>query len=238
MSKASLNTWVIIPAAGIGKRMQSATPKQYLPLVNKTVLEHTLACFTGHPEIAGIIIALHPNDPYWAELTININVPIHIVDGGSERVDSVMNALQYYLQLDDINPNHYILVHDAARPCLSRHDLDKLLAARQVCGDAGAILAAPVSDTMKRAVNKSQCIDHTVSRENLWSALTPQMFPAQALYNAINNANENAALVTDEASALEYGGQQPYLIEGSATNIKITRPDDLALAEFFIQQYE
>ncbi|MCK5726397.1 MAG: 2-C-methyl-D-erythritol 4-phosphate cytidylyltransferase [Thiotrichaceae bacterium] len=238
MSKASLDMWVIIPAAGIGKRMKSVIPKQYLPLANKTVLEHTLACFSDHPDIAGIIIALHPDDTYWAELNIEINLPLHIVDGGNERVDSVTNALQYYLQLDDINPNKPILVHDVARPCLSRHDLNKLLAARKSCGDAGAILAAPVSDTMKRASKKSQSIDHTISRENLWSALTPQMFPAQVLYDAIIRANKSTTLVTDEASALEYVGQQPYLIEGSATNIKITRPDDLALAEFFIQQDE
>lgn len=239
MSKASINTntWVIIPAAGVGRRMQSSIPKQYLPLVGKTVLEHTLACFSQHPDIAGIIIALHPDDPYWAALSLRLDKPLYIVDGGKERVDSVLNGLHCYLQLAETNNDDFILVHDAARPCLSRQDLDALLAARIQCGDAGAILATPVSDTMKRATGTGQAvIDHTVSREHLWSALTPQMFPAQGLLDAIITAVDNNALVTDEASAFEYMGQQPYLIEGSVTNLKITRPDDLALAEFFIQQ--
>ncbi|HIQ07692.1 MAG TPA: 2-C-methyl-D-erythritol 4-phosphate cytidylyltransferase [Thiotrichaceae bacterium] len=229
--------WVIIPAAGIGRRMQSTIPKQYLSLVGKTVLEHTLHCFSQHSDIAGIIIALHPDDPYWADLSIDIDLPLHIVDGGIERVNSVLNGLQCYLQLEGVDPNSFILIHDAARPCLSQDDLNTLLAARAHCGQAGAILAAPVSDTMKRAsAQNTQAIDHTVSRDRLWRALTPQMFPAQVLMDAITQANVQQALVTDEASALECCGQQPMLVEGSAANIKITRPDDLALAEFFLQQ--
>ncbi len=225
--------WVVIPAAGVGKRMESDVPKQYLKLHGQTVIEHTLSCFTHHSDVAGIIVALHPNDPYWPELNIASPVPIHIVEGGAERSNSVLNALSF-LNNHITSTDDYVLVHDAARPCLSREDLDSLLDHRKSDAGQGAILAMPVRDTMKR--EQEGCIHHTVEREGLWHALTPQMFSMSILYKALDSALSDGKEVTDEASAMELFGMQPTLIEGDAANIKITRPADLHLAEFFLQQ--
>ncbi len=149
---------------------------------------------------------------------------IQLVFGGETRADSVLNALQ------EINTeNAWALVHDAARPCLKRSDLDKLL---QINNPQGGILAIPAVDTMKRANGTK--IAHTEDRSTLWHALTPQFFPAQALKQALSSAFANKLQVTDEASAMELAGYQPQLVSGRSDNIKITRPEDLALAEFYL----
>ncbi len=231
--------WVIIPAAGVGQRMQSDIPKQYIKIHEQTVIEHTLDCFIHHPKIAGIVVALHPNDPYWSELTINSPMPVHSVDGGRERSDSVFRALCLLTDLV-ISEQDYVLVHDAARPCLSRQDLDLLLDRRSLPADNdGAILALPVRDTMKRGVLNNahpseHVIDRTVERNNLWHALTPQMFRVGSLKQALIKARKENIQTTDEASAIEFIGGNPALVEGSASNIKITRQADLKLAEFFL----
>lgn len=229
----SNKVWVVIPAAGVGSRMQSDRPKQYLPLVGKTVLEHTLACFTGHPAVAGIVVVVSTGDPYWPELPV-AGVSVHSAMGGKERADSVLNGLDYLRNELRVAAETNVLVHDAARPCLSRHDLNKLLAAGAEEG-AGAILAVPVRDTMKRAGMASPPqISHTENRDGLWHALTPQMARLGVLRKALADALQQGVTVTDEASALEYAGLHPLLVEGDARNIKITRPADLALAEFFL----
>lgn len=222
--------WVVIPAAGVGARMQADRPKQYLPLCGRTVIEQTLSCFTSHPAIAGVVVALSEGDPYWGKLHIGSSVPIYQARGGQERCHSVLNALQLLREI--ASNDDWVLVHDAARPCLSRGDIDKLL--DQLANDeVGGILAVPVRDTMKRADN-AQRIRHTEDRANLWHALTPQMFRLHILEQALSRALDEGFLVTDEASAIEHAGLQPKLIEGRGDNIKVTRPEDLALAEFFL----
>ncbi len=216
--------------------MQADRPKQYLPLVGKTVIEHTLGCFLTHPAVSGMVVAVSAGDPFWAELmatTLNRYPQLHTVSGGRERSDSVLNALNYLADTLHVTPETGVLVHDAARPCLSRTDLDKLLA---IGGNevAGAILAMPVRDTMKRAQAATARISHTEDRNGLWHALTPQMARLGLLRTALANALEQGAVVTDEASALEYAGLHPVLVEGDARNLKITRPADLALATFFL----
>lgn len=210
--------------------MQSDVPKQYLELHGRSVLEHTLSCFLQHPAITGFIVVLHAQDPYWPNLHIASELPIYTVEGGRERADSVYNGLHFLIH-ELQQPDATVLVHDAARPCLSASDLDALLAQRD--NPDGAILATPVRDTMKRA--RAGCIDHTVDREGLWHALTPQMFAVKNLYQALSRALQEAAVITDEASAMEYVDKQPMLVEGLASNIKITRPEDLSLAAFFLQ---
>lgn len=224
--------WVIIPAAGVGARMKADRPKQYLPLRGKTVIEHTLGCFTHHPAIAGIVVALSPDDPYWPELHIDSAVPLHVVDGGQERCHSVLNALRLLAQHADADD--WVLVHDAARPCLSRADIDKLCAELQN-DEVGGILAVPVRDTMKRSDREGR-ISTTEDRRTLWHALTPQMFRLEPLTQALEQALADGFVVTDEASALEHAGLRPKLVEGRADNIKVTRPEDLALAEFFLRR--
>jgi 2-C-methyl-D-erythritol 4-phosphate cytidylyltransferase len=230
--------WVVIPAAGVGARMQADRPKQYLPLVGKTVIEHTLACFAEHPAVAGIVVAITEGDPYWAELTstaLSERGNIHTAPGGRERADSVLNALDYVVNTLQVTPETGVLVHDAARPCLSRHDLNTLLLAGATEA-AGAILAVPVRDTMKRAQTAGLRISHTEERNGLWHALTPQMAKLGVLREALAYALSTGLVVTDEASALEHAGLHPLLVEGDARNIKITRPADLALATFFLTE--
>lgn len=222
--------WVVIPAAGVGARMKADRPKQYLPLRGKTVIEHTLACFTHHPAISGIVVALSQGDPYWPELHIDSAIPLHVAPGGQERCHSVLNAL--HLLAQHAAADDWVLVHDAARPCLTRADIDKLCA--ELANDeVGGILAVPVRDTMKRGDREGR-ISATEDRNGLWHALTPQMFRVGLLTQALEQALVDGFVVTDEASAVEHVGLRPKLVEGSADNIKVTRPEDLALAEFFL----
>jgi 2-C-methyl-D-erythritol 4-phosphate cytidylyltransferase len=228
--------WVVIPAAGIGKRMQSAIPKQYLKVNDKTILEHTLGCFSSHPEIAGIIVVLNTDDYYWKTIqqdtTLN-SKPVYTVEGGKERSDSVMQGLDYLLMVERLNENSWIMVHDAARPCLLKQDIDALLSIRSK-SSAGGILASPVRDTMKRAVSKTDIISRTESRENLWHALTPQLFRIGELKEALEHCFEKGKPVTDEASALEALGKSVVLVEGSSNNIKVTQTSDLELVTLLL----
>ena len=227
------NIWVIIPAAGVGRRMGLDTPKQYLLLNEQTVIEHTLNVFNLHSSISEIVVAVAKEDEYWAELNIKLSKPLHKVSGGKERSDSVLNGLNF-LQ-DKAHADDWVLVHDAARPCLRTEDLNLLLEKCQI-HTVGGILAVPVRDTMKRSVDN--LIKETVDRENLWHALTPQMFRFKLLKDALESALKKNNVITDEASAMELAGYQPLLVEGHADNLKITRPEDLALASFFLAQQE
>jgi 2-C-methyl-D-erythritol 4-phosphate cytidylyltransferase len=220
---------VIVPAAGVGKRMKVNCPKQYLKINQKTILEHTVIRLASHPMIKKIIIALGAEDEYFAETHLSEKAEVFVVDGGKERVDSVLSGLNI------IDPNEFpwVLVHDAARPCLTLNDLDTLIDACLAI-NIGGILASPVRDTMKRSNNN--LIQETIERENLWHALTPQMFPTTQLKTSIEQALSAQVLITDEASAIEFSGGKSQLISSSSENIKITHPDDLALAEFIINK--
>ena len=211
--------------------MKADRPKQYLPLHGKTVIEHTLACFTHHPAIAGIVVAVSDGDPHWGQVHLPAELSVTVARGGVERCHSVLNALQALSALADVND--WVLVHDAARPCLTRHDIDALITTLDD-DDIGGILAVPVRDTMKRA-DAQQRIERTEERANLWHALTPQMFRLGLLRQSLERALADGFVVTDEASAIEHAGQRPKLVEGSGSNIKVTRPEDLALAEFFLR---
>jgi len=223
--------WAIVPAAGIGARMQADRPKQYLLLDDKTVLEHTLERLASHPHITGLIVAVAEHDPYWATLNLPSTCPIYVVDGGNERADSVFNALHYLSTLSTENP--WVLVHDAARPCLRHQDIDLMLSTL-INHQVGGILGIPVNDTVKR-VDAESAITETVCRQGLWRASTPQMFRLQALKSALDSAKQQQLSVTDEASAMELAGLKPLIVEGHSDNIKITVPQDLALASLFLQ---
>ncbi|MCG5536044.1 2-C-methyl-D-erythritol 4-phosphate cytidylyltransferase [Ectothiorhodospira mobilis] len=222
--------WAVIPAAGVGSRMQADRPKQYLPLAGETVIQHTLGVFLRHPAVAGVAVAISAGDPYFHRLGITAHKPLRVVDGGAERCHSVLNALRGLAEL--AHPQDWVLVHDAARPCLSDRDLETLM---QTLRDdpVGGILATPVRDTKKRATPDGR-IAATVDRSQLWRAFTPQMFRLDPLRQALERALAEGFLVTDEASAMEHAGLAPRLVEGSAENIKITRPEDLPLAEFYL----
>lgn len=228
--------WVVIPAAGIGKRMQSAVPKQYLKINDKTILEHTLDCFTSHSEVAGIIVVLNTDDYYWKTIQqdkLSNSKPVYTVEGGKERSDSVMQGLDYLLMVEQLSNDSWVMVHDAARPCLLKQDIDALLSIRGESCDGG-ILASPVRDTMKRAVSNNTTISKTESREDLWHALTPQLFKIGELKEALEYCLDKGKIVTDEASALEALGKSVELIEGSSNNIKVTQTSDLELATLLL----
>ncbi|MCG5516230.1 MULTISPECIES: 2-C-methyl-D-erythritol 4-phosphate cytidylyltransferase [unclassified Ectothiorhodospira] len=224
--------WAVIPAAGVGSRMQADRPKQYLPLDGRTVIEQTLDIFLRHPRIAGVVVAVSHDDAYFPSLCPVTDKPFQVVDGGAERCHSVLNALRGLEAL--AHPEDWVLVHDAARPCLSDDDLERLIETLRD-DPVGGILATPVRDTKKRATPDGY-IAATVDRADLWRAFTPQMFRLATLASALEKALEDGFMVTDEASALEHAGHAPRLVEGSAENIKITRPEDLRLAEFYLAE--
>jgi 2-C-methyl-D-erythritol 4-phosphate cytidylyltransferase len=223
----------IVPAAGVGRRMQAERPKQYLLIHGKTVLEHTVEKLLSHPEIAQVVIAVSPDDSYFERLSLARHPDVIRVAGGQERSDSVLNALDYLV--NNISPD-WVMVHDAARPCVRLRDIDKLIGT-VIPNHIGGILATPVRDTMKRSDGEYN-IECTVEREALWHALTPQLFRTLPLYRALSRATELRVSVTDEASVMEWQGERPCLIVGCADNIKITQPEDLALAEFYLSRHK
>lgn len=231
---STISNWAVVPAAGSGSRMAADTPKQYLKIQGKTILEHTIERLITHPRIDGVVVALAVDDQQWDKLQFQTDKPIIKTLGGEERCHSVKNAL--YEVSRHGSEQDWVLVHDAARPCLRHEDLDKLI--EQLSDHmVGGLLASPVKDTMKRSDDKQRVIE-TVERNQLWHALTPQMFRLHLLRDALNTAIDDGFLVTDEASAVEHAGYQPKLVEGRADNIKITTPDDLLLAEFYLSGIE
>ena len=225
--------WAVIPAAGIGQRMQSDIPKQYLPLAGSTVIENTIHRLLAASQVKGLSISLRNDDQYWSSVNIESSKPVIRAEGGAERCDSVLNAMKALAEHDDFNiDNDWVMVHDAVRPCVRLDDLDRLIE-QVTSNESGGLLALPVRDTMKRA-SESQSVQVTVDREGLWHALTPQLFPYRALWEALIKAMEEGVTVTDESSAMEHAGYAPKLVEGHEDNIKITRPNDLRLAELFI----
>lgn len=224
--------WAIIPAAGRGTRFGGELPKQYLEIGGQPLIAHALDALLSHPQVAGVVVALAADDRHWPGWSSRHGKPILRCVGGAERADSVLAALQAIpaAQGDD----SLVLVHDAARPNLHTADLDRLLHAAVQDRD-GAILAAPVRDTLKRADGEDR-ITATESRARLWRALTPQAFRRGVLTAALLSARNDGVQVTDEAMAVERGGLRPRLVEGREDNLKITTPADLELARFLLSQ--
>lgn len=223
---------VIVPAAGVGKRMQAACPKQYLRIDGRTILEHTVNRLLSHPLIDKVVLSLSESDEYIQESDLFNHPDVERVNGGKERVDSVLAGL---VSLDS-KTYPWVLVHDAARPCVTHQDISTLISA-VYRKNIGGILAAPVRDTMKRS-NAELTILATEERELLWHALTPQMYRTQQLIAAIKTGLANSANITDESSAIELAGFESQIVEASSENIKITHPDDLAFAEFILQKQQ
>jgi len=229
---AENNTWVVIPAAGSGQRMQAALPKQYLELNDRTILEHTLDIFLKRDDIAKVVICLAEDDSVWATLACASNSKVDAVLGGETRALSVLNGLDALSEA--ANDNDWVLVHDAARPCLRDDVLQSMLEQLQH-DDVGGILAIPAKDTLKQSFSDTlPRIEKTLDRSHVWQAQTPQMFRYKLLKDALKQALESKVNITDESSALEWAGYQPRLIEGDSRNLKVTTPDDLVFAEFLL----
>ena len=226
--------WAVIPAAGVGTRMGGEIPKQYLPLCGKTVIEHSIERLLALPRIDGAVVALREDDPWWPELACAGRADIRVAHGGAERADSVRNALATLRQ--DLPEQTWVVVHDAARPCLRSGDVERLLDTAE--GHAvGGLLALPLFDTIKRAGPGGE-VAETVERSGLWRALTPQMFRLGPLHDALCVAHEAGRMVTDEAQAMELAGHHPLLVPGHADNLKITHPQDLSLAELYLARLQ
>ncbi|MBU3070226.1 2-C-methyl-D-erythritol 4-phosphate cytidylyltransferase [Aestuariicella sp. G3-2] len=223
--------WVIVPAAGVGSRMGADKPKQYLTLNGKTILEHTLERLLQLPQLKGIVVVVHPLDSYWSTLPVFNHEKIRVIEGGKERCDSVLNGLD---TLDEyMQPLDWVMVHDAARPCVDLRDVEELVEKLEE-HLVGGILGVPVSDTVKR-LNDNYGIEETVDRRVLWQAQTPQMFRYGILSRSLRSALQQDITITDEASAVESAGYVPLMVEGRRDNIKVTRPEDIPMAELILK---
>jgi 2-C-methyl-D-erythritol 4-phosphate cytidylyltransferase len=226
----SINFWAVVPAAGVGKRMNADRPKQYLELAGKTVIEHTLLRLLSAEVFTAVVVAISEEDPYWPDLDVSAHKKIITAAGGKERADSVLSALKAIRTV--ASDDDWVLVHDAARPCITKIDIHHLIDSLKT-DEIGGILALSSHDTLK-SVQGDNIIVGTLDRSHIWRALTPQMFRYGLLKNALEAAEGNTA-ITDESSALELRGMQPKIVEGRPDNIKITRPEDLALAQFYME---
>jgi 2-C-methyl-D-erythritol 4-phosphate cytidylyltransferase len=219
--------WFIVPAAGIGQRMGADCPKQYLPLADTTIIEQTLSTLLSLPSLAGIVVAIHADDQFWSQSALSTHEKIHTVIGGDKRSDSVLAALQS-LQ-GKVDDKDWVLVHDAARPCVDPNSIQQLI--DDLAGhEVGGILGVPSNDTLKK-VDQQCAIEATLNREVIWQAQTPQMFRYGILCESLLRGVNEQWSITDEASAVEKLGYAVKMVLGRHDNIKITQADDLWLAE-------
>lgn len=227
-SASAPRLFALVPAAGAGRRMNAALPKQYLTLRGRALAEQTLHRLLAVARIERIMVAVAADDPWWPSLAVARQPRVVSTTGGATRAESVRAGLTALAEKADDEDR--VLVHDMARPCVRPSDIERLLAA---AGEDGAILAQPSTDTLKQA-DTDGCIAATLERESIWRAQTPQLFPVGLLRRALDEALAAGVEVTDEASAVERLGRRPLLVEGSVDNLKVTRPADLSLAEFHL----
>ena len=259
----------VVVAAGVGKRFGSQMPKQYTHIGSQTVLQHTIAALSKVHQLSSCYLVTSEEDTI--AKTLNFSMPIEWVIGGKERMNSVFNAVQtiwqqYQNPLSDkafndkafsekashhAYDNHWVLIHDAARPCVNPSDIEKLITQttqqflqqshqqsqqKQGQESAGGLLAVPVRDTVKQIIHAQDKVlaQKTLDRSQLWLAQTPQIFPLATLYDYLSQAIEQTIAFTDEASLFEHFGKQPLLVEGSHSNIKLTFPEDLQFAQVYL----
>jgi 2-C-methyl-D-erythritol 4-phosphate cytidylyltransferase len=226
---SALSLWCVVPAAGRGTRVGGDCPKQYLPLAGRPLIEHTLERLAAHPRIAGLLVTLGAADTHWRGPDTLHGKPVITATGGSARSDSVLAGLEALPA--SVGPDDFVLVHDAARPCVRQADISRLI---ELAGAVeGGLLGAPLRDTLKRADVAGRCA-LTESRDHRWRAFTPQMFRRGPLSAALREAARLGINVSDEAMAMEHVGLAPLLVEGAEDNIKVTTAADFALAEFLL----
>lgn len=223
--------WAIVPAAGKGSRMQASEPKQYLRVAGKTIIEHTLERLLDLDFLEGIVVVINPQDAEFRRLRIAHHPQIYPVEGGAERCDSVLNGLNFLS--DRIGPDDWVLVHDAARPCVRSADIQRLVNTTRE-HPVGGILGVTACDTLKR-VSADGLIEATVDRQQLWHAQTPQAFRYGVMQESLTRALAQGFTVTDEASALEQCGLVPVMVEGHRDNIKVTLTEDLSMADLILR---
>jgi 2-C-methyl-D-erythritol 4-phosphate cytidylyltransferase len=225
----SATLWCVVPAAGRGTRMGADCPKQYLPLAGRPLIVHTLERLAAHPCIAGLVVVLGAKDEHWPGTTSLHGKPVRTAVGGAERSDSVLAGL--HALPPEVGDADFVLVHDAARPCVRGADIARLV--EQAAQADGGLLGAPLRDTLKRAGEGERSLA-TEPRDQRWRAFTPQMFRRGELTAALHATVLDGRPVSDEAMAMELAGFRPLLVEGAEDNIKVTTAADLALAEFLL----
>lgn len=218
--------WAVVPAAGVGRRMDAPRPKQYLSIAGRPVIEWTLRRLLAPDYVAGAVVAIGADDAFWPASAFNLGKPVVTVAGGRERFESVTNALRHLAHA--AGPDTWALVHDAVRPCVTVEEIDTLVAAVDIERPDGGLLATPVRDTLKRA-GAGQRVESTLDRAGLWQALTPQLFPVRTLLAALEAVLQGHSHVTDESQAMELAGYAPVLVAGAVTNIKLTHASDMPL---------
>jgi len=220
----------LIPAAGVGARMAAGSPKQYLPLLGKPMLLHTIEAFAASELIERVVVVVSPEDGYIGELALPPSVTV-LRCGGATRMDSILNGLRRLA--GELAGDDMVLVHDAARPGLTPALIRKLI--EEVGSNpAGGLLALPVVDTVKTTRGGAV---RTTPRDGLWLAQTPQMFSYALLLRALGSAQDPNA-ITDDASAVEALGLSPQLVEGHPRNMKVTLPSDIRIAEMYLKEEE
>ncbi|MEO6064340.1 MAG: 2-C-methyl-D-erythritol 4-phosphate cytidylyltransferase [Lysobacterales bacterium] len=233
MSVAPQSIWCVVPAAGRGRRFGGDVPKQYQSFGAAPLLLVTLRRLALHPSIAGLMVVLAQDDAHWPKLGQLNGKPVLTAEGGDERADSVLSGLRALRDSGAVGRDDWLLVHDAARPCFAYADIDRLIELGSQ-HPYGALLACPISDSLKRVVGERMLESHgAVSRDQLWRAQTPQMFRLTPLIENLMSALDASTpddRVTDEASAYEHHGCFPLVVQGSASNIKVTTTDDLHMA--------
>lgn len=269
---SNLTIDTVVVAAGVGKRFGSQMPKQYTHIGSQTVLQHTIAALSKVQQLSTCYLVISEEDTI--AKTLGFSMPIEWVIGGKERMNSVFNAVQTIWRqyqnpfrdktfndkaFSDKNShhaydNHWVLIHDAARPCVNPSDIEKLITQttqqflqqshqqsqqEQKQESAGGLLAVPVRDTVKQIIHSQDKVlaQKTLDRSQLWLAQTPQIFPLATLYDYLTQAIEQTIAFTDEASLFEHFGKQPLLVEGSHSNIKLTFPEDLQFAQVYLAQF-
>ncbi len=220
--------WALVPASGVGTRMESSIPKQYLKLGDKTVIEHAINRLAQCSRVDNIIVGIAEQDTYWQQLNYSHPKLHAVVTGGLQRADTVLNMLNVVTD-SQVGGEHWALVHDAVRPCVRVSDIEQLIV-KAIGQKTGGLLGTSVTDTLKR-VDDLNTVINTLDRTQLWRAFTPQLFPVVELAQALKQSNE----VTDEASAIERAGGGAFVMQGAADNIKITHPEDLRLAQLILQ---
>ena len=226
--------WAVVPAAGSGRRLGGDTPKQYREVAGAPLLEHTLRALLQSPDIVGVVVAMDPADPRADTIVSLSDERVQTTPGGATRAHSVLAGLDALE--DQLAEGDWVLVHDAARPCLTADALAALIDRARVLRE-GVILAEPVADTLKQ-VTAQGVIEKTVDRSILWRAQTPQLFPLLSLRDALRQCIEEGVSVTDEAMAMERAGQPVHIVEGASSNIKVTVEADLVFADVFLKEAE
>ena len=222
--------YAIIVAAGSGQRFASDTPKQFLEIAGKLAIQHSIDAFDSMEEIQGIVLVMPKNQRLWQDIELKANKPLMYTTGGSSRAHSVLHGL--LILEPSVTDNSWILIHDAARVCITQSDIKKLMSACKK-QNQGGLLVKPINDTIKYSENGTH-VKKTINRSKLKAALTPQMFPFKQLLEVLEKSN--SATITDEASAFEQAGIMPLMVNGRSDNIKITYIEDLLLAEFILRK--